>query len=113
MSEPSFASLLNAPAVLAIVPLVGYPIAYSAWPSFHQYSLNGSRGSSSSPPVRPRPTRPPRAPAPTPWRRRRGPGRPCDRIPGARLEVLEQSGHTPQLEEPEPFHRLALPFLLA
>jgi 3-oxoadipate enol-lactonase len=35
-----------------------------------------------------------------------------DRIPGARLEVLEQSGHTPQLEEPEPFHRLALPFLL-
>jgi pimeloyl-ACP methyl ester carboxylesterase len=36
-----------------------------------------------------------------------------ERIPGARLEVLEQSGHTPQLEEPEPFHRLALPFLLA
>jgi pimeloyl-ACP methyl ester carboxylesterase len=36
-----------------------------------------------------------------------------DRIPGARLEVLEQSGHTPQLEEPEPFHRLALSFLLA
>jgi pimeloyl-ACP methyl ester carboxylesterase len=36
-----------------------------------------------------------------------------DRIPGARLEVLEQSGHTPQLEEPEPFHRIALPFLLA
>jgi pimeloyl-ACP methyl ester carboxylesterase len=36
------------------------------------------------------------------------------RIPGARLEVLEQSGHTPpQLEEPEAFHALALPFLLA
>jgi pimeloyl-ACP methyl ester carboxylesterase len=35
-----------------------------------------------------------------------------DRIPGARLEVLEQSGHTPQLEEPEAFHALVLPFLL-
>jgi len=35
-----------------------------------------------------------------------------DRIPGARLEVLEGSGHTPQLEEPEAFHRLALPFLI-
>jgi 3-oxoadipate enol-lactonase/4-carboxymuconolactone decarboxylase len=35
-----------------------------------------------------------------------------DRIPGARLLVLEQSGHTPQIEEPEAFHRLALPFLL-
>ena len=35
-----------------------------------------------------------------------------DRIPGARLEVLERSGHTPQLEEPEAFHALALPFLL-
>jgi len=34
-------------------------------------------------------------------------------IPGARLEVLEHSGHTPQLEEPEAFHALALPFLLA
>jgi pimeloyl-ACP methyl ester carboxylesterase len=34
-----------------------------------------------------------------------------DRIPGARLEVLEGSGHTPQLEEPEAFHALALPFL--
>jgi pimeloyl-ACP methyl ester carboxylesterase len=34
-----------------------------------------------------------------------------DRIPGARLEVLENSGHTPQLEEPEEFYRLALPFL--
>jgi len=36
-----------------------------------------------------------------------------DRIRGARLEVLESSGHTPHLEEPEAFHRIALPFLLA
>lgn len=36
-----------------------------------------------------------------------------DRIPQARLEVLENSGHTPQLEEPEAFYNLALPFLLA
>jgi 3-oxoadipate enol-lactonase len=35
-----------------------------------------------------------------------------DRIRGARLEVLEASGHTPHLEEPETFHRIALPFLL-
>jgi pimeloyl-ACP methyl ester carboxylesterase len=35
------------------------------------------------------------------------------RIAGAWLEVLEGSGHTPQLEEPDAFHRLALPFLLA
>jgi pimeloyl-ACP methyl ester carboxylesterase len=35
-----------------------------------------------------------------------------DRIPGARLEILEGSGHTPQLEEPEAFHALVLPFLL-
>jgi pimeloyl-ACP methyl ester carboxylesterase len=36
-----------------------------------------------------------------------------DRIPGARLEVLEGAGHTPQLEEADAFHALALPFLLA
>src|SRR5262245_30044025 len=36
-----------------------------------------------------------------------------DRISGARLEVLEGSGHSPHLEEPEAFHRIALPFLLA
>ncbi len=36
-----------------------------------------------------------------------------DGIPGARLEILEGSGHTPQLEEPDAFHALALPFLLA
>ena len=34
-----------------------------------------------------------------------------DRMPGSRLEVLEGSGHTPQLEEPEAFHAIALPFL--
>ena len=34
-----------------------------------------------------------------------------ERIEGSRLEVLEGSGHTPQLEEPEAFHALALPFL--
>jgi len=34
-------------------------------------------------------------------------------IAGARLEVLENSGHTPHLEEPDAFHRLALPFLLS
>ena len=36
-----------------------------------------------------------------------------ERIPGARMEVLEHSGHTPQLEEPEAFYNLALPFLLS
>jgi L-proline amide hydrolase len=36
-----------------------------------------------------------------------------DRIPGARLEVLENSGHSPHLEESEAFHDIALPFLLA
>ncbi len=35
------------------------------------------------------------------------------RLSDARLAVLEGSGHTPQLEEPDAFHRLALPFLLA
>ena len=37
----------------------------------------------------------------------------CERIPNCRLEVLEGSGHTPQLDEPEAFHRAVLPFLLA
>jgi 3-oxoadipate enol-lactonase len=36
-----------------------------------------------------------------------------DRIRGARLEILDGSGHTAHLEEPEAFHRIALPFLLA
>jgi hypothetical protein len=35
-----------------------------------------------------------------------------DRIPGARPEVLEGSGDTPHLEEPEAFHRIAIPFLM-
>ncbi len=35
-----------------------------------------------------------------------------DRIRGARLIILEGSGHTPQVEEPEAFHTAALPFLL-
>jgi pimeloyl-ACP methyl ester carboxylesterase len=35
-----------------------------------------------------------------------------DSISGARLMVLEGSGHTPQIEEPEAFHAIALPFLL-
>jgi 3-oxoadipate enol-lactonase/4-carboxymuconolactone decarboxylase len=34
------------------------------------------------------------------------------RIAGARLAVIEEAGHTPQLEAPEAFHALALPFLL-
>ena len=33
-------------------------------------------------------------------------------IPGARLEVLEHSGHVPNLEEPERLHQLVLDFLL-
>jgi multiple sugar transport system permease protein len=39
LGEPSFAFLLNAPALLAIVGLVGYPIAYSLWLSLHRYNL--------------------------------------------------------------------------
>jgi 3-oxoadipate enol-lactonase len=35
------------------------------------------------------------------------------RIAGSQLEVIEDAGHTPQLEQPERFHALALPFLLA
>ncbi|WP_425144825.1 alpha/beta fold hydrolase [Deinococcus sp.] len=34
-------------------------------------------------------------------------------IPNARLEVLEHSGHVPNLEEPERLHRLILDFLLS
>jgi multiple sugar transport system permease protein len=37
--EPSFAFLLNAPALLAILLLVAYPIAYSFWLSLHRYNL--------------------------------------------------------------------------
>src|SRR5262245_12607797 len=39
LSEPSFAFLLNAPALLAIVALVGYPIVYSFWLSLHRFNL--------------------------------------------------------------------------
>jgi multiple sugar transport system permease protein len=39
LSEPSFAFLLNAPALLAIVLLIGYPIVYSFWLSLHRYNL--------------------------------------------------------------------------
>ena len=36
----------------------------------------------------------------------------CEHMPNARLAVLENSGHTPQLEEPEAFYRAVMPFLL-
>jgi multiple sugar transport system permease protein len=39
LSEPSFAFLLNAPALLAIVGLGGYPVAGSLWLSLHRYNL--------------------------------------------------------------------------
>ncbi len=35
-----------------------------------------------------------------------------DRIVGATLAVIEDAGHTPQLEQPDAFHDVALPFLL-
>lgn len=35
-----------------------------------------------------------------------------DRIPGSVLAVMEEAGHTPQLEQPALFHDIALPFLL-
>lgn len=35
------------------------------------------------------------------------------RLPSATLAVIEDAGHTPQLERPEEFHAVALPFLLA
>lgn len=34
------------------------------------------------------------------------------RLADARLEVIEDAGHTPQLEQPDMFHELAVPFLL-
>ena len=34
------------------------------------------------------------------------------RIANARLHVIAQAGHTPQLEQPEAFHEVVLPFLL-
>jgi pimeloyl-ACP methyl ester carboxylesterase len=36
-----------------------------------------------------------------------------DRIARASLAVIEDAGHTPQLEQPAAFHDIALPFLLA
>lgn len=36
-----------------------------------------------------------------------------DRIPGCALAMIEDAGHTPQLEQPDAFHDVALPFLLA
>jgi 3-oxoadipate enol-lactonase len=36
----------------------------------------------------------------------------CEHIAGARLAVVEDAGHTPELEQPESFHEIALPFLL-
>ena len=35
-----------------------------------------------------------------------------DRIAGSVLAVIEDAGHTPQLEQPQRFHDIALPFLL-
>ncbi len=37
----------------------------------------------------------------------------CEKIPGARLEVIADSGHLTNLEQPEAFNRAVLPFLLA
>jgi ABC-type sugar transport system permease subunit len=37
--RPAFAYLLNAPALIAIFVLAGYPIVYSAWVSLHKYNL--------------------------------------------------------------------------
>jgi len=36
-----------------------------------------------------------------------------ERIPRCRVTVQERSGHTPQLEEPDAFHAVAMPFLTA
>jgi multiple sugar transport system permease protein len=41
--NPTFGYLLNAPALLAIVLLVGYPIAHSAWVSLHKFNLKRPR----------------------------------------------------------------------
>ena len=38
-----FAFLLNAPSLIAIVILVGYPITQSAWISLHKYNLKRPR----------------------------------------------------------------------
>jgi ABC-type sugar transport system permease subunit len=41
--NPKFALLLNTPCLIAIVILVGYPIAHSAWTSLHKYNLKRPR----------------------------------------------------------------------
>jgi ABC-type sugar transport system permease subunit len=41
--RPLFAYLLNAPALIAIFLLAGYPIVYSAWISLHKYNLKRPR----------------------------------------------------------------------
>jgi len=41
--RPYFAFLLNTPALLIIVLLAGYPIAYSAWISLHKFNLKRPR----------------------------------------------------------------------
>ena len=41
--RPSFAFLLNSPALIAILLLVAYPIAYSAWLSLYKYNLKRPR----------------------------------------------------------------------
>jgi multiple sugar transport system permease protein len=42
-NRPLFAWLLNAPALIAIFLLAGYPIVYSAWISLHKYNLKRPR----------------------------------------------------------------------
>ncbi len=37
----------------------------------------------------------------------------CEHMPNADLAVIEDAGHTPQLEQPSAFHDAALPFLLS
>src|SRR5512147_1057684 len=39
LSEASFGLWLNTPALVAILLLIGYPILYSLWISFHRYNL--------------------------------------------------------------------------
>lgn len=39
LSEASFGLWLNTPALAAILLLIGYPILYSLWISFHRYNL--------------------------------------------------------------------------
>jgi multiple sugar transport system permease protein len=41
--RPFFAYLLNSPALLVIILLAGYPVAYSAWISLHKYNLKRPR----------------------------------------------------------------------